>query len=68
MEKKKYFIPGSENAEYWDLYKEIRDNGENIAVEWDGGFTVCEYLYNGGHYIIRNNDDLGIPYSIEVLS
>lgn len=61
------FLPGRENKEFWDLLETLRTKAKAIDSNWSGDMYKTTYELDGKTYIYKEDMELGIPYTIDVI-
>lgn len=64
--KKYIYVPGADNTEFWNFSHLLKEKGKQIGFRWSGPYAVTTYVNENGELWEKwNNEDYGIPYSIE---
>ena len=67
---KKYIcVHGADNTEFWNFSRFLREKGQKVSFRWSGPYAVTTYLTENGELWEKwDDEDYGVPYSIERIS
>lgn len=64
--KKYFYISGADNTEFWNFFRLLKEEGENVNFRWSGPYAVTTHLNGKGElWEVWDDLDNGVPYSIK---